>query len=139
MRNAFEKPQVVGLGYGAMTMITFDDFLNDQRRDPGFRADWERTALARAVAIEVIKYRREHGLSQTELARRLGVSQAVAGRLALGEHEPKIATLRKLARALGLRFSIEVHPESSSELSDLEDATTERVASEGVELVVKAG
>jgi ribosome-binding protein aMBF1 (putative translation factor) len=123
---------------GVTTMIAFDDFLKDQLRDPDFRADWERTALARAVAIEVIKYRTDHGLSQAELARRLGVSQAVVGRLELGEHEPKIATLRKLARTLGLRFSIEVHPESSA-ADDFDDATVERVASDGVELVVKAG
>jgi hypothetical protein len=44
-------------------------------RTPKFRAEWERTALARAVAEAVIRYRAEHGLSQTALARVLGWSQ----------------------------------------------------------------
>ena len=37
--------------------------------DPEFRAEWERTALARAVAIEIIRYRADmlsrSGLSQS--------------------------------------------------------------------------
>ncbi|MGH9009710.1 MAG: helix-turn-helix transcriptional regulator [Acidimicrobiia bacterium] len=37
--------------------------------------------MARAVAIEVVKFRAEHGLSQSALAKRLGVSQPVVARL----------------------------------------------------------
>ncbi len=120
-------------------MISFEEFLEDQLRDPEFRAHWERTALARAVANQVIGYRIDHGLSQSALARRLGVSQPVVGRLELGEHEPKIATLSKLARELGLRFTIDIHPDDSENGLVRDDATVERVASNGVELVVRTG
>lgn len=119
-------------------MIPFDQLLKDQLNDTEFRENWERTTLARAVAIQVIKYRAAHGLSQSELARRLGVSQAVVGRLELGEHEPKIATLSKLAGTLGLRFNIEIHPEHQDKSGSEDDMTVERVASNGVELVVRA-
>jgi len=121
-------------------MISFEDFLNEQLKNPEFRANWERTALARLVANQVIRYRIDHGLSQSALARQLGVSQAVVGRLELGEHEPKIATLSKLAKTLGLRFTIEIHPEPANGDDDVStDATVERVAANGVELVVTAG
>lgn len=120
-------------------MTSFERLLEEQLKDPDFRADWERTALARAVANQVIGYRIDHGLSQTALARRLGVSQAVVGRLELGEHEPKIATLRKLSQVLGLRFTIDIHPESHGDDDTVRDATVERVTSNGVELVVRAG
>lgn len=119
-------------------MIALDQLLKDQLNDAEFRENWERTTLARAVAIQVIKYRAAHGLSQSGLARQLGVSQAVVGRLELGEHEPKIATLSKLARTLGLRFNIDIHPEHQDVDSSDKDMTVERVASNGVELVVKA-
>ena len=33
-------------------------------QDPQFRAEWERTALARAVAEAVIRYRAERGLAR---------------------------------------------------------------------------
>ena len=39
--------------------------------DPEYRREWERTALARAVAVKLIAYRAEHDLSQTALAGRL--------------------------------------------------------------------
>lgn len=60
---------------------TEEDSLAEDLKDPGFRKEWERTALARAVAIEVIKYRAEHGLSQTKLGRQLGMHQLPNSRL----------------------------------------------------------
>lgn len=79
--------------------IRFEDFLDKQLQDPVFREEWERTAYARAVANQVVKYRVEHGLSQAALDRKLGVSQPVVGRLELGEHEPRISTLRNLSKS----------------------------------------
>ncbi len=79
--------------------------------DASFRAEWERTAYARAVANEIIRHRIKHGLTQTALARLVGVSQAAIGRMELGEHEPKISTLQKLSQVLGLTFVVTIHPE----------------------------
>jgi transcriptional regulator with XRE-family HTH domain len=117
-------------------MIPFDQLLKEQMQNPEFAEHWERTAVARAVANQVIRYRSEHGLSQTALARRLGVSQAVVGRLELGEHEPKLATLSNLARTLGLRFSIEIHPVGDTTERVNDEPLIERVIADGVELVV---
>ena len=41
-----------------------DELIAEQlRTDPEFRAEWERTALARAVAVAIVRYRAEHDLS----------------------------------------------------------------------------
>jgi ribosome-binding protein aMBF1 (putative translation factor) len=82
--------------------------------DPAFRAEWERTAVARAVATRLVAYRAEHGLSQAALARKLGMSQPAIARLELGEHEPTIATLARLSRGLGINIRIEIGPSSLS-------------------------
>ncbi|MBA2277796.1 MAG: helix-turn-helix domain-containing protein [Chloroflexia bacterium] len=120
--------------------VSFQEMLTEQLKDPDFREDWERTAIARAVAIQVIKFRAEQGLSQTALARRLGVSQSVVGRLELGEHEPKLSTLRRLTQVLGLRFSLDIYPEGQPALTTPADgARVERIASDGVELLVSTG
>jgi len=116
--------------------VSFDEVLARQLEDETFRVDWERTALARSVADQVIRYRIEHHLSQRALAQKLGVSQAVVGRMELGEHEPKISTLSRLAQKLGLRFSIEIHPVKAS--NDSQDVTVTRLQSGGVELIVAA-
>jgi len=47
----------------------------EMARDPAFREEWERTALARLVAVQLIKYRAANKLSQRALAERLGKKQ----------------------------------------------------------------
>lgn len=64
----------------------------------------------------------------------------MVGRLELDEHEPKLSTLRRLSQVLGLRFSLDIHPEGQPPLTTpAADATVERFASDGVELLVSAG
>jgi ribosome-binding protein aMBF1 (putative translation factor) len=86
------------------------DIAADELRDPVVRDEYERTAFANAVAIRVIDYRATHGLSQTALAHRLGMRQPAIARLEAGEHEPSLAMLARLARGLGIDFSIDITP-----------------------------
>jgi ribosome-binding protein aMBF1 (putative translation factor) len=81
-------------------------------RDPEVRAEYERTALAHAVAMRVIKYRTEQGLSQSALARRLGMQQPAIARLEAGDHQPSLVTLARLAAGLGMEFHIDITPET---------------------------
>jgi ribosome-binding protein aMBF1 (putative translation factor) len=79
-------------------------------RDLDYRREYERTRLANDVAIKVIKYRVDHGLSQAALASLVGMRQPHIARLESGEHEPSLTTLARLASALGLDFSVTVKP-----------------------------
>src|SRR5688572_22565554 len=76
--------------------------------DPAFREEWERLAVARAVAATVISYRADHDLSQRELASLLHVPQPQVARLESGEYEPSHKTLMRLASSLGLEFTISI-------------------------------
>ena len=78
--------------------------------DPDFAAEWERLALARTVAARLIVYRSDNGLSQRELAKRLGVSQPRVVELESGEKNPQIETLVKIAAKTGIEFAIDVTP-----------------------------
>ncbi|HEX5853542.1 MAG TPA: helix-turn-helix transcriptional regulator [Solirubrobacteraceae bacterium] len=78
--------------------------------DPEFAAEWERLALARMVAVQLIGYRADHGLSQRQLAARLGVSQPRIVELESGEKNPQIETLVKVAAATGIEFAIDIAP-----------------------------
>lgn len=84
----------------------------ESRRDPAVRAEMERTALAHEVAMRVIKYRAEHGLSQSALARKLGMHQPAVARLEAGDHQPSLDTLARLARGIGLEFHIDITPDA---------------------------
>jgi transcriptional regulator with XRE-family HTH domain len=92
-------------------MKTNDELIAEQlRTDPEFRAVWERTALARAVAVAIVRYRVEHDVSQRELAKRLGMKQPQVARLELGEVNPSIDTLMRVSSRLGIEFTIDVRP-----------------------------
>jgi ribosome-binding protein aMBF1 (putative translation factor) len=82
----------------------------DVEMDGVGRARWERTAFARAVANAVVAYRTAQRLSQAALAAKLGMRRPAISRLELGEHNPSIETLERLASALGLRFIVDVSP-----------------------------
>jgi transcriptional regulator with XRE-family HTH domain len=92
-------------------MKTNDKLIAEQlHTDPEFRAEWERTALARAVALTIVRYRAGHDLSQRELAERLGMKQPHMARLELGEVNPSMETLMRVSAQLGIEFTIDVRP-----------------------------
>ena len=78
--------------------------------DPAFRAEWERTALARAVALEVVRYRSENGLSQRRLAEMLLMKQPQVARIERGDTTPSIPTLSRLASVLDVEFTLDIRP-----------------------------
>ncbi len=90
--------------------VTLEQVIEEHLMDPEFRAEWERTAPARALALRLVAYRAEHGLSQTALAKQLGVSQPAVFRMELGEHLPTLTTLIKIAEALDIEVLVDITP-----------------------------
>ena len=88
----------------------YEDIVAADMGDPEYRAEWDRTRFAHEVAMKVIQYRVDHGLTQAELARQLGMRQPHVARLAAGDHEPSLTTLRRLAQRLGMSFHIDITP-----------------------------
>lgn len=82
--------------------------------DPAYRAEWQRISFAHDVAVKVIEYRVQHKVTQTELARRLGMRQPHVARLEAGDHEPSLTTLQRLSHVLGIEFHIDITPESAT-------------------------
>lgn len=82
----------------------------EQLLDPDFSREWERLAIARAVAARVIAYRADRELSQRDLASLLEMPQPQVTRLESGEYHPANATLSRLASKLGMEFTISISP-----------------------------
>jgi ribosome-binding protein aMBF1 (putative translation factor) len=89
----------------------------EETRDPEVAAELARTAVANQLAILVIQYRVDHDLTQTALARRLGMSQPAVARLEAGDHEPSVATLMRLARHLGITLRLQLSGDSAELVS----------------------
>ena len=73
-------------------------------RSSAYRMEQRRIAQFEELARLVIKHRFELGLSQKELARRVGTSHSAISRIESGRHQTSVATLQRVARALGLRL-----------------------------------
>lgn len=71
---------------------------------PAYRAEKQRLAQFEDLARLVIKHRATLGLSQQELARRVGTSNSAISRLESGRHKTSVDTLQRVAAALGVRF-----------------------------------
>lgn len=91
-------------------LVTAEELHERDLADPDYRAEHERTRLANALAIRVLRYRAEHGLSQTAFGRLVGMRQPHVARLEAGEHEPSLSTLVKLSAALGVDFTVDINP-----------------------------
>ena len=91
---------------------TGDQLRAEDLKDPKVAAELARTAVENQLDILVIQYRVEHGLTQTALARQLGMRQPAIARLEAGDHEPSVAMLARLAKKLGLALRLDLTPHS---------------------------
>ena len=73
-------------------------------RSAEYRAEQERLAPYEALARMVIARRIRYGLTQDQLADRMGTSVSAISRLESGQHRPNVETLEKLGQAFGERF-----------------------------------
>lgn len=77
-------------------------------RLPGLR---EAAQRRRAVLDELVEARHRSGLSQTEVAARMGTSQSVVGRLEGGGVDARLSTLERYATAVGHRLDVRLAAE----------------------------
>ncbi len=85
--------------------------------DPEFRAEYDRLAPYEELARIVIMRRAALGLTQAELAARMGTTASAISRIESGQHATSPQTLKKLGDAFGARavlgfeFGSAKHPE----------------------------
>lgn len=74
--------------------------------DPEFRKEFEALGLEFTLARELVEARTRAGLSQSDVAARMGTSQPAVARLESG-HKPSLKTLERYAEAVGMK--VEIH------------------------------
>lgn len=105
-----------------MKKTNFDRYLEKQLKDEDFARRFHRAGEAWDVALQLAALRKEAGLSQRELARRLRTSQQQISRLESPGYEGhSLSMLRRVAEVLGatVRVSFEPpHPAGAGFLSE---------------------
>jgi ribosome-binding protein aMBF1 (putative translation factor) len=81
--------------------------------DPEANAEYERLGPIFAVVGEMVDARQSAGLTQAELACRMGTSQSVIARLESARHMPTFDLISRYARALDRRIEVHLAPLNS--------------------------
>lgn len=94
-------------------MRTHDQLVKQLMRRPGVRAEVQRLEREEAELLDaLLKARQEAGLTQAQVAERMGTQAPAVARLeralATGKHSPSVATLRKYVKACGKRLVLRV-------------------------------
>jgi predicted transcriptional regulator len=76
--------------------------------NPKVRAEYDALAPQFEIAAELLKARLRAGLSQAELAVRMGTSQSAVARLESGDTLPSTKTLLRYAQATGSRVRVKL-------------------------------
>lgn len=84
----------------AQPMRYFSDWLRGKLKDRKFRRGFDRVRAAVQLGYEIYRLRQRLGLTQAQLARRMGTKQQTVSRLEAGDYEGfTLRTLQKIARA----------------------------------------
>ena len=92
-------------------MRTHDQVVAKLMRRPGVRKEVERIEREEGVLLDLLlKARHAAGLTQAQVAERMGTQPPAVARLerslATGKHSPSLATLRKYAQACGKELTL---------------------------------
>lgn len=85
-------------------------------RDPKFREAYDALADEYAALGELLHARKQAGMTQADVAERMGIAQASVARLESSagsrKHAPSIATLRRYADAVGCELHLTLTPKT---------------------------
>jgi transcriptional regulator with XRE-family HTH domain len=89
-------------------MLTHEQLRAKALRRTDVRQAFDESAEEFALLDEFLKARAASGLTQAELAARIGTTQSAVARMESGKgrHSPSLATLQRYAQALGCRLEL---------------------------------
>ena len=90
--------------------VRFRDFLKEQLQDEGFREEYESLEADEAIIRAMITAQEMKGMTSEELAKRAGISEVDIMGLETWNGNPKLETLKGLARAMNMRIKLEFYP-----------------------------
>jgi transcriptional regulator with XRE-family HTH domain len=102
-------------------MLTHDQMIKKMLKRPRVKAAYDAQAEEFALLDELLRARRRAGLTQAEVAKRMGTMTPAIARLEGGggnkRHSPSVATLRKYAKAVGCQLAITLRPSRKPRLT----------------------
>ncbi len=91
-----------------MKLLSFNQYFQDSLKDPDFKKLWQASEPEYQLSRQIIQKRLEKKLSQSQLAKKAGTTQAIISRIERSTFNPSLKLLKRLSSALNskLRLSI---------------------------------
>lgn len=90
-------------------MSKWEDLEKELLADPKVKLEYDKLAPRYAVISALITARTKKGLTQKELAQKIGTKQSAIARLESGSVNPSIEFLQKIAQVMGYKLTIQLH------------------------------
>lgn len=94
-------------------MKTLKDIKRELLADPATQAAYESQAAEFDMARELIAARSRAGMTQSDVAQRMGTTQSVIARLEGGKGTPSMRTVQRYAQAVGARAVVRIEPQAA--------------------------
>ena len=88
------------------SIYTFQDHLKELLKDPEFKKEWEDSEVEFQLGRKLIEARLKRKMSQRELAKNVGTSQAAISRIEAMNGNPSLSLLKRISKALDMRLTI---------------------------------
>lgn len=95
-------------------MLTFDEALKKELKDPGFKAEWDALEPEFQIMRAIIDGRAANSLTQEQLAASTGIDQSNISKLENGTANPSLKTLKRLAAGMGMKLELKFVPVSQT-------------------------
>ena len=96
-------------------MSDLQELKNELMKDEEFRKEYDSLQPEMDIIRAMMEARINAGLTQMELSRKSGISQADISRLENGTRNPSLALLKRLADAMNTTLKIEFIPKSNNQ------------------------
>ena len=87
-------------------MDDFTRYLKKNLENPEFRKEWDARETETQIMRSMIDARLEAGMRQKQVSEKTGISQSNLSSIERGTGNPSVATLERIASALGKKVSI---------------------------------
>lgn len=93
-------------------MLSHERFKAKMLANSAVKEEYERLADEFVIIEELIKARLRSGLSQAEIARRMGTKPPAISRIESSDpkHSPSVRTLTRYAKAIGCKLELKLKP-----------------------------
>ncbi len=91
-----------------MKLLSFEEYFENSLKDPEFKLLWEKSEIEYQLSRQIIKKRLQKKMSQQDLAKKAGTTQAIISQIENSSLNPSLDLLKRISSGLGSKLNIQI-------------------------------